>query len=65
MDLDFLDNQDKLTFSSILSNLDRVISNTSVYLSDLKTSDDIRDLMRKWYVKGYMKALDDYKKLIG
>lgn len=65
MDLDFFDNQDKLTFSSILSNLDRVISNTSVYLSDLKTSDDIRDLMRKWYVKGYMKALDDYKKLIG
>jgi hypothetical protein len=65
MDLDVLANQDKMSFTEILSSLEKSLSAFSFYASDIKTSDQLRDIARKWYLRGYMKALDDYKTLIG
>ena len=64
MNLDLLEkDKDSLLYSDIYTNVQRSIDNTYLSSDMFNSSDKVRGLLFKWYMKGYLKALDDYKKL--
>lgn len=66
MNLDILEkDKDLFQYSSILSSLDKALSNLYLSSSEYKDSTQVKSLLRQWYMKGYLKALDDYKRMAG
>lgn len=59
-----LESDKKLEFSDMITNLDKSIRNINLYSSNFDSETKVRYLMKEWYIKGYMKALDDYEKLM-
>jgi len=66
MNLDILEkDKDIFQYSSILSTLDKALSNLYLSSTEFKDAGQVRSLLRQWYLKGYLKALDDYKRMAG
>lgn len=59
-----LESDKKLEFSDMITNLDKSIRNINLYSSNFDSETKVKYLMKEWYIKGYMKALDDYEKLM-
>ena len=59
-----LESDKKLEFSDMIINLDKSIRNINLYSSNFDSETKVKYLMKEWYIKGYMKALDDYEKLM-
>lgn len=59
-----LDSDKKLEFSDMITNLDKSIRNIALYSNNFDSETKVKYLMKEWYIKGYMKALDDYEKLM-
>lgn len=66
MNLDILEkDKDLFQYSSILTSLDKALSSLYLSTNDYKDFTQVKGLLRQWYMKGYLKALDDYKRMAG
>ena len=64
MNLDNLEkDSNKLGFSDILKNLAKKIDGMYLSSDEYGTSSRVKSLLKEWYIKGYLQALDDYKRL--
>lgn len=64
MNIDLCKEEKDLEFSDVITNLNRVMSAIVLYSKDYDSETKVRYLMKEWFIRGYMKGLDDYKKLV-
>ena len=64
MNIDLYQEEKDLEFSSIISGLNKSMSSIILYSKDYDSETKVRYLMKEWYMRGYMRGLDDYKKLV-
>ena len=64
MNLDQLEkDKDSIGYSDVIKTAEKKIDILSIYSSEYDSAKKIKELLLKWYIKGYFQALDDYKKI--